>query len=240
MQGAVGVLDRRCEPALHIQHHPRLAGVDLHRLDHQGVIHAVEKFLDVQINHPVMFPAACPACRDRIQRRPRRPVAIGVRMELRFYFLFQFHGYHCLRDSVRHSGHAEDSDPAMRFRYLHRLHQWRKVTPRRHPIPYPVQIIAQIGLEFLDRSPVHALQSLVVLDSLISIPYDPLRDTERLFLRLRSPTRSLPESSGCPNELPTDGPAPSLPLHYRGFLTTMSRSECQPRDGTQSLTVSAA
>src|SRR6266550_3755436 len=106
-------------------------------------------------------------------------------MELRFYFLFQLHGYHCLRDSVRHSGHAEDSDPAMRFRYLHRLHRWRKVTPRRHPIPYPVQIIAQIGLEFLDRAPVHARRSLVGLDSLIRLPYEPLRDTERLFLRLR-------------------------------------------------------
>src|SRR5207244_303791 len=52
-----------------------------------------------------------------------------------------------------------------------------------------------------------------------------------------SPTRSLPESSGCSNELPTNGPAPSLPLHYRDFSTTMGRFECQPRDGTQRLTV---
>src|SRR5260370_38171397 len=55
-----------------------------------------------------------------------------------------------------------------------------------------------------------------------------------------SPTRSLPESSGCPNELSTDGPDPSLHPDYRGFLTTMGRSECQRRNGTQSLTVSAA
>src|SRR5262249_43947794 len=54
-----------------------------------------------------------------------------------------------------------------------------------------------------------------------------------------SPTRSLPESSGCPNELHQDGPAPSLHPHYRSFVTTTSQSECQPRDGTQRLAGSA-
>jgi hypothetical protein len=42
-----------------------------------------------------------------------------------------------------------------------------------------------------------------------------------------------------PNELHQDGPAPSLHPRYRGFVTTMSRSECRPRDGTQRLADSA-
>jgi hypothetical protein len=51
VQGTVGVLDRRDQPPLHIQHHPRLVGVGLYRLDQQGMIDAVEKLLDVQINY---------------------------------------------------------------------------------------------------------------------------------------------------------------------------------------------
>src|SRR6266511_6292454 len=38
----------------------------------------------------------------------------------------------------------------------------------------------------------------------------------------------------------TDDPAPSLQFYYRTFITTTSRSAGAPRDGTQSLTVSAA
>src|ERR1019366_6305934 len=37
-----------------------------------------------------------------------------------------------------------------------------------------------------------------------------------------------------------DGPAPSLPPHYRGFITTTNRSASTPRVGTQHLAVSAA
>jgi len=66
MQGSIGVPDRRNEPALHIQHHPWLVGVGLYRPDHQGMIDAVEEFLDVQINHPVILPAALAACPHRI------------------------------------------------------------------------------------------------------------------------------------------------------------------------------
>src|SRR5664279_3134804 len=184
------------------------------------MINAVEEFLDVQIKHPVILPTAPPACPDRIQRRTARPVTIGIRMEHRLHPLFEFHGHHRLGDSVRH--------------------RRRKVTPRGHPVPNPIKVVLQIGFEVLDRAPVHSRRSLVGLDSPVRLPHQVLGNTERLFLRLWFAHSIPPRLAGCPNKLPTDGPTPSLPLYYRGFSTTMGRSECQSRDGTQSLTVSAA
>src|SRR5215471_2502846 len=149
------------------------------------MIDAVEEFLDVQINHPVLLPAASPARPHRIQRGPLRPVTIGVGMEFWFHSFLQLHGYHCLRNSVRDGRHAEDPHPAMRFRYLHRQHRGREVAPRGHPIPYPVEIVPQIRLEVFDRAPVHARRSLIGFDSLVCLPHEPLRNTEGLLLRLR-------------------------------------------------------
>src|SRR6266705_6496494 len=111
------------------------------------MIHAVEEFLDVQINYPVLLPAASPTRPHRIQRGSPRPVTIGVGVEFWFHSFLQLHVYHRLRDSVRDGGHAEDPHPAMRFRYFHRPHRGREVTPRGHPIPYLVAIIPQIRLE---------------------------------------------------------------------------------------------
>src|SRR5664280_737176 len=148
------------------------------------MINAVEEFLDVQIKHPVILPTAPPACPDRIQRRTARPVTIGIRMEHRLHPLFEFHGHHRLGDSVRHRRHTQNSHPAMRFRYLHRLHRRRKVTPRGHPVPNPIKVVLQIGFEVLDRAPVHSRRSLVGLDSPVRLPHQVLGNTERLFLRL--------------------------------------------------------
>src|SRR6266480_4877775 len=149
------------------------------------MIDAVEEFLDVQINHPVLLPAAPPARPHRIQRGPLRPITIGVGVEFWFHSFLQLHGYHRLRDSVRDGRHAEDPHPAMRFRYLHRQHRGREVTPRGHPIPYLVEIIPQIRLEVFDRAPVHSRRSLVGFDSLVCLPHEPLRNTEGLLLPLR-------------------------------------------------------
>src|SRR5664279_2087433 len=104
------------------------------------MIDTVEELLDVQIKHPVVLPAARPTCPDCIQRRTPRPVTIGVRMENWLHPLFQLYCHHRLRDSVRHSGHTENPHSAMRFRYLHRLHRGREVTPRGHPIPNPIPV----------------------------------------------------------------------------------------------------
>ena len=172
-------------------------------------------------------------------------------MEFRFHSFLQFHGYHRLRDSVRDGRHAEYPHPAMRFRYLHRQHRGRKVTPRRHPIPDPVEIIPQIRLEILDRAPVHTRRSLIGLDSLVCLPHEPLRNTKGLFPRLRLahsipprilwlPERTSPGQSGsfAPPPLqelrhyyePVRMPAPrrySAPRRFRPLERAPSRRPCR-------------
>ena len=101
--------------------------------------------------------------------------------------------------------------PAMRFRYFHRLHRRRKVTPRGHPVPDPVQIILQIGLEILDRAPVHSRRSLVSPDSQVRLPYKPLRNTERLYLRLRYAHSIPPRFPWLPERTSHGRPGPFAP-----------------------------
>ncbi len=105
LQGPVGQLQRGGQPPPHVQHHPAgfVAGVMFHRLEDQVPPHAVEELPDVQINHPVVLPAALPACRHRVQRAPRRPVPVGVRVEHRFHRALQPGCRHGLRDPVRDS-----------------------------------------------------------------------------------------------------------------------------------------
>ena len=64
--------------------HPRLVGVRGDRLEHQVPRDAVEELPDVQIDHPVVPPAALAARCDRVDRRPPRPVAVGIGVEDRF------------------------------------------------------------------------------------------------------------------------------------------------------------
>ncbi len=126
----------------------------------------------------------------------------------------------------------------MRFRYLYRLHRRRKITPRGHPVPDPVEIILQILLEILDRASVHPWCTLVGLDLLVCLLNLPLRNLKRLARRLQLVHPAPPGQTRLTEQTTvTDDPAPSLPLHYKGFITTTSRSASAPRIGTQTLTV---
>ena len=108
------------------------------------------------------LPAAFPAFPDRIQRRPAGPVPVGVSMELRFHGFLQPGRDHGLRDSVRDGGNAENpGSRAVRFRYFHRFHRGREVAARGHPVPDLIEIPLQIGLEVLDRLPVHPRRAFV-------------------------------------------------------------------------------
>ena len=181
LQGPVGQLQRRLQPPPHIQHHPREVGIGLHRLDDEVPGHAVEELPDVQIDHPVGLPAAFPACPHRVQPRPPRPVAVGVRMEDLFDPLPQDPGDHRLRDPVGHGRHAQDPRAAaVRLLDLYRTHRGREVAPRGHPVPDLVQVSPQILLELLDRDPVRTRRALVGLHLLIRLPDSPLRNAERL------------------------------------------------------------
>jgi hypothetical protein len=112
LQGAVRMLHGGGKPPPDIQHHPRQVGVGLHRFDHEVVVDAVEERLNVQIDCPVVLPATSPACRHRVQRRPSRPVAVGVWMEDRLDLALQPPRYHRLGDPVPDGRHAKNPDPS--------------------------------------------------------------------------------------------------------------------------------
>jgi hypothetical protein len=69
------------EPPLNIQDHPNGIGVSFHGLDDEVPPDAIEELLDVEIDHPVLLPTPFPAALHRIQRRPSRPVSVGVLVE---------------------------------------------------------------------------------------------------------------------------------------------------------------
>lgn len=94
LQGPIGQLQVGGQPPLHIQHHPTRLGVLLDGLDDQVPPDTVEELPDVQIDHPVVLPAAFPAGSYRIQRRPLRPIAVGARMEHGFHPGLQMRGHH--------------------------------------------------------------------------------------------------------------------------------------------------
>jgi len=104
-------------------------------------------------------------------------------------------GNHGLGDSIGDSGYPQHSGPtAMRFRYFHCPHRRRKVGPRRHSIPDPVQIVLQILLKILDGLPVHTCGALLRLDALVRLPHSSLRYLKRLVCRIRLTHSSPPRN----------------------------------------------
>ena len=137
-------------------------------------------------------------------------------MEPRLHQRLQIHGHHRLRDPVGDRGHAEHTDPAaMRLGDLHRPDRGRKVGPRAHPIPDPVEVVLQIGLELVQRLPIHSRGTLVGLDLPLRLPDQLLGNRERLVLGLwHVHPRFLPGLTPRLNEMDIPGePAPSLHPH---------------------------
>ena len=72
------------QPALDVEQHPRAVRMTTDRLEHQLPIDAVEIGFYVEIEHPVVAPAALTSLAHGIDRRSTGPVAIGVGMKHRF------------------------------------------------------------------------------------------------------------------------------------------------------------
>ena len=92
----------------------------------------IEKGSDVKIDHPVLSPAPLSADPHRLQSRSPRSIAVRVGVELRLHLRLQIQAYDRLSDSVRHSGHPEDSDLALPvlLRYFDCPHRRREVASR--------------------------------------------------------------------------------------------------------------
>jgi hypothetical protein len=147
-------------------------------------------------------------------------------MEHRLHPPQKMSGHHGLSHPVGDSGNAEHSAAAtVWLRDLHRAHRGRKVGARRHPVPDLVQVPLKILLEVLDTLPVHSRSTSIRPDLLPRLLDFPLRNIERLDLRLQlaHPTPPGEPPVDVINSVTSD-PAPSLRPHYKGLTTTTGRS----------------
>src|SRR4029077_19071582 len=76
-------LDRSLRPALDIEQHPRLVRMTTNRPEHQLPIDAVKIGFYVEIEHPVVAPAALTSLAHGIDRRFAGPVTISVGVDHR-------------------------------------------------------------------------------------------------------------------------------------------------------------
>ena len=137
-------------------------------------------------------------------------------MEPGLHQRLQLHGHHRLRDPIGDRRHTQQTDPtAMRLRDLDRPDRGRKVGPRAHPIPDPVEVILQIGLELVQGLPIHSRGTLVGLDPPLRLPDQLLGNRKRLVLGLwHVHPRFLPGLTPRLTEMDIPGePAPSLHPH---------------------------
>ena len=99
------------------------------RLEHQLPIDAVEEALDVEIENPVVAPAALASLAHGIDRRFAGPVAVGVGMEHRLQDRLQVATGDLLGDAVGNRWNAQRPRAAIRFRNIDPPHRRRKVAP---------------------------------------------------------------------------------------------------------------
>src|SRR5437899_5330968 len=99
------------------------------RREHQLPINAVEVGFYVEIEHPVVAPAALTSLAHGVDRRFAGPVAIRVGMEHRLQARLQVATDNFLGDSVRDSWNAQRARPAIYLRNFYSSHRRRKVAP---------------------------------------------------------------------------------------------------------------
>jgi len=116
------VFDGSTQPPSNIQAYPGKIRVVGYSTFDQVMRNGIKKGFDVQIDYPVGVPAAFPCRRDRVERRTAGPIAIGVRMELRFHQRLQGHLDDCLRHAIGNGRNAEGTRAAIPLRYLDEPH----------------------------------------------------------------------------------------------------------------------
>src|SRR5262245_27104401 len=112
------------------------------RLEHQLPIDTVKVSLHIEIEHPVVAPAALASCAYRIDCRLAGPVAVGIGRKHRLQDRLQVTSGDLLGDSVGHSWNTQwphtDAVPLWNIDPPHRR---RKVTPRRQPVPELIEAV---------------------------------------------------------------------------------------------------
>ena len=130
--------------------------------------------LDVNIEHPVEPPAALSGLLEGVDRRSAGAVSIGVIMEDGFQDGLQIPFDDFLCDSVADRWDAQRPGPSIALGKVNPPHWRRKVAPRGHPIPEPVEVVRKINLKLGNRLSVYSSRSLVGLHLLEKLPRLPV------------------------------------------------------------------
>ena len=99
------------------------------RLEQQLPIDAVEVAFYVDVEHPVIPPAALTCRAHGIDRRAAGSVAVRAGVERRLKTRLQITTSDFLGDAVCNRRNSQRAHAAVRLRYLHSPHRRRKVAP---------------------------------------------------------------------------------------------------------------
>src|SRR5271168_5169735 len=119
----------RLQPAFDVEQHPGTLRMTTDGLEHQRPIDTVEVSLHVEIEHPVVAPAALTGRAHGIDRRFTGPVPIGIDVEHRLQNGLQVATGNFLGDAVSDSWNTQRARTAIRLRNIDPLDRWRKVAP---------------------------------------------------------------------------------------------------------------
>jgi hypothetical protein len=99
------------------------------RLEQKLPVNAIEEALDVEIEHPVVAPAALAGFRHGTNRRFAGPVAKGVRMKYRLQDRLQISASDFLSNAVGDRWNAQRPDATTCFRNVDAPHRRGEVAP---------------------------------------------------------------------------------------------------------------
>src|SRR5215471_17483434 len=150
--------------------------------EQQLPIDTVEVSFNIDIEHPVISPAALTGLAHRIDRRLAGSVAVGVGMKHWLQYRLQVTTDDLLSAAVGDSWNTQRPRPAPCFRNIDPPHRRRKVAPRGHAIPEFVEVARKVGLKRRNRLSVHPSRSLIRLHTFEGFPDFPFGDLERLCL----------------------------------------------------------
>ena len=143
---------------------------------------ASKKTFDVQIDHPVIFPAPFPGFRHGLMGRFSWPIPIGVGKEKGLHHGLETQPRGHLRDSIRNRRYSQRSCSSALLRNLHPPHRLWMVAARGHPIPELVEIFREIPVELLKRLSIDPCCPIVCPYKLVCLPYESLRNVKRFCL----------------------------------------------------------
>lgn len=114
-----------------------------HCAHQQVMIDRVEEPFDVEVNPPVIAPAALAGRPNGLVGTPAGPIAIGVGMKMPFQFRLQGLLEYALGNAIRDGGNAKQAHTAC-FWNLHALDRRGHVAPGGEPVPELVEVVFPI------------------------------------------------------------------------------------------------